>query len=100
VLRGFGAVIERLRALEERAVAIDPSLRGAEVFRDPERVPDAERLLERLDLLAQARLSHMQALRGPAEVELFGHGDEVPDQAQLGDIHKRSFSIDKNNLFA
>src|SRR5918999_6156177 len=47
VLRGFGAVVERLRALEESAVAIDPSLRGAEVFRDPERVPDAERLLER-----------------------------------------------------
>ncbi|MFN2565669.1 MAG: DnaA ATPase domain-containing protein [Gemmatimonadaceae bacterium] len=48
VLRGFGAVIERLRTLEESAAAIDPSLRGAEVFRDPERVPDAERLLERL----------------------------------------------------
>jgi chromosomal replication initiator protein len=48
VLRGFGAVIERLRALEESAAAVDPSLRGAEVFRDPERVPDAERLLERL----------------------------------------------------
>jgi chromosomal replication initiator protein len=48
VLRGFGAVIERLRALEESAAAVDPSLRGAELFRDPERVPDAERLLERL----------------------------------------------------
>jgi chromosomal replication initiator protein len=41
-------VIERLRALEESAVAIDPSLRGAELFRDPERVADAERLLERI----------------------------------------------------
>jgi chromosomal replication initiator protein DnaA len=48
VMRGFGAVVERLRTLEERAVAIDSSLRGAEVFRDPERVPDAERLLERI----------------------------------------------------
>jgi chromosomal replication initiator protein len=48
VVRGFGAVMERLRALEESATAIDPSLRGADVFRDPERVPDAERLLERL----------------------------------------------------
>jgi chromosomal replication initiator protein len=48
VLRGFGAVIERLRALEERAIVIDAALRGAEVFRDPERVADAERLLERL----------------------------------------------------
>jgi chromosomal replication initiator protein len=48
VVRGFGAVIERLRGLEETAIGIDPALRGAEVFRDPERVPDAERLLERL----------------------------------------------------
>jgi chromosomal replication initiator protein DnaA len=48
VMRGFGAVIERLRALEESAAAIDPSLRGSDIFRDPERVPDAERLLERI----------------------------------------------------
>jgi chromosomal replication initiator protein len=49
VLRGFAAVIERLRALEQSAAAVDPSLRGAEVFRDPERVAEAERLLERLE---------------------------------------------------
>ena len=60
----------------------------------------AEASLERPDLLAQAGLRHAQARRGAAEVELLGHRDEVPDQSQLGQIHKRRFSIAKNNLFA
>lgn len=47
VLRGFVAVIERLQALEAQAVAIDPALAGHASFRDPERVLDAEQLMER-----------------------------------------------------
>jgi chromosomal replication initiator protein len=52
VLRGFVAVIERLRALEAQAVAIDPTLAGAAVFRDAERVLEAEQLVERVLAMA------------------------------------------------
>jgi chromosomal replication initiator protein len=48
VVRGFSAIAERLRALEEQATAIDPSYAGAEIFRDVERVGDAERLVHSL----------------------------------------------------
>lgn len=52
VLRSFDTQVERLRALEASAVALDPELAGADVLRDPERVPDAERLIERLSAAA------------------------------------------------
>ena len=41
-IAAFEAAVERLRALEAEAVAVDPALAGAEVFRDPERIADAE----------------------------------------------------------
>src|SRR6185503_15052151 len=47
LLRGFGATVERLKALELKATEIDPALGGDEVFRDPERLRDAELLVER-----------------------------------------------------
>jgi chromosomal replication initiator protein len=47
VLRQYFAAIEQLRALEERANAVDPTLGANEVFRDPERVQDAEGLVNR-----------------------------------------------------
>ena len=47
LLRGFGATVERLKALEQKATEIDPALGGDEVFRDPERLRDAELLVER-----------------------------------------------------
>lgn len=47
LLRGFGATIERLKALEQKATEIDPALGGDEVFRDPERLRDAEVLVDR-----------------------------------------------------
>jgi chromosomal replication initiator protein DnaA len=46
-LRNYFAAIEQLRALEQRANAIDASLGANEVFRDPERLQDAEGLVHR-----------------------------------------------------
>ena len=46
-LRQYFTAIERLRDLESKASAIDASLGANEVFRDPERVADAELLLAR-----------------------------------------------------
>ncbi|MCC6319243.1 MAG: ATP-binding protein [Gemmatimonadaceae bacterium] len=43
----FAAVTERLRALESQAIAVNPSLAGQAVFRDPDRLPEAERLVRR-----------------------------------------------------
>ena len=47
LLRGFGATVERLKALEQQATEIDGALGGDDVFRDPERLRDAEILLDR-----------------------------------------------------
>jgi len=47
ILRGFGATVERLKALEQQATDVDAALGGNEVFRDPERLRDAEILLDR-----------------------------------------------------
>jgi chromosomal replication initiator protein DnaA len=41
-ITAFEAAVERLRALEAAATAADPSLAGADVFRDPERIAEAE----------------------------------------------------------
>lgn len=49
LLRGFTALVERLRALEARAVQLEPSLAGDARFRDPELLPDLERLLDQLE---------------------------------------------------
>lgn len=43
----FAAVTERLRTLESEAIRLDPSLAGLPVFHDPDRLPEAERLLAR-----------------------------------------------------
>ncbi|MFL5612312.1 MAG: DnaA ATPase domain-containing protein [Gemmatimonadaceae bacterium] len=47
LLRGFGATIERLKALEQQATDVDTALGGSEVFRDPERLREAEILVDR-----------------------------------------------------
>ncbi len=47
LIRGFGATVERLRALEQQATQVDAALGAAPVFRDPERLQDAELLLQR-----------------------------------------------------
>ena len=46
-LRDYFAAIERLRQLEEQAAAVDPKFEGNDLFRDPERLADAESLAER-----------------------------------------------------
>jgi chromosomal replication initiator protein len=47
LLRGFGATIERLKALEKQATDVDEALGADDVFRDPTRLHDAEILLDR-----------------------------------------------------
>ena len=46
-IRDFNAAVEKLRELEGRATAVDPALGANEVFRDPERVTEAEELASR-----------------------------------------------------
>lgn len=47
LLRGYGQAVEKLRELEARITAVDPSLGADEVFRDPQRLADAAGLVER-----------------------------------------------------
>ncbi len=47
LLDTFAAAVDHLRLLERQAGSADPLLAGHEVFRDPERVADAEALLDR-----------------------------------------------------
>ncbi|HKO15442.1 MAG TPA: DnaA/Hda family protein [Gemmatimonadaceae bacterium] len=47
LLRGFGATVERLKALAQQATEVDAALGGHELFRDPERLRDAELLVDR-----------------------------------------------------
>ena len=47
LLDTFAAAVEHLKTLEQEAVAVDPALGGDEVFRDPQRVTEAEALVER-----------------------------------------------------
>ena len=47
VLRGFGGVIDRLRSVEAQTTTLDTALAGHPAFRDPERLQEAEQLLER-----------------------------------------------------
>ncbi|MNC40134.1 hypothetical protein D3C75_888250 [compost metagenome] len=41
---------------------------------------ETELFLEPVDRLAQRWLRHVQALGGLVKVQLFGHGDELPEQ--------------------
>ena len=47
LLGTFTAAVDHMRQLERHAVSVDPLLGGNEVFRDPERVDDAEVLVDR-----------------------------------------------------
>lgn len=51
-VRAFVTAAERLQSLEAAAVPLDAALEGAPVFRDPENVAEAERLVERLSVEA------------------------------------------------
>jgi chromosomal replication initiation ATPase DnaA len=69
VLRGFGATVRRLKELEGEAISVDPGLAGHDVFRDPERLRDAEAMVKR------ARTGAVE-LPGPS-VEFSRNGFEV-----------------------
>ncbi len=69
VLRGFGATVRRLKELEAEAVTADPELAGHDVFRDPERLRDAEAMVKRA-------LTGGAELPGPS-VEFSRNGFEV-----------------------
>ncbi len=45
LLETFASVVRHLRYIEDRAVALDSSLKGHSLFRDPEKVAEAESLL-------------------------------------------------------
>ncbi len=47
LLQTFAQAVGHLQALEAQAVRVEPSLAGASVFRDPERLADAEDAVER-----------------------------------------------------
>jgi chromosomal replication initiation ATPase DnaA len=47
LLDRYAATVERLRELETQASAVDAALGGSEVFRDPERLAEAEELVTR-----------------------------------------------------
>jgi chromosomal replication initiator protein len=47
LLDQYSAAVERLRELEGQASAVDTALGGSELFRDPERVAEAEELVTR-----------------------------------------------------
>jgi chromosomal replication initiator protein len=46
-LKQYVAAVDKLRELEGQATAVDPSLGSNEIFRDPERLADAEALVAR-----------------------------------------------------
>ena len=54
LLASFGEKVARLRTLEQEAVVADPTLAGSALFRDPERVDEAERLVARVVAAAAA----------------------------------------------
>jgi chromosomal replication initiator protein len=46
LLRGFSQAVEQLRDLERQVSAVDPTLGGADLFRDPERLAEAAAFVE------------------------------------------------------
>jgi len=70
VIERFEAEVQRLRELEAAAASLDPELAGTDLFRDPDRLEDAEAAL------ARARLRH-DPLPGPSpelQLDRFGEG--------------------------
>jgi hypothetical protein len=55
LLSAFAAAVGRLRALEHEAAAIDPSVAGRDLFRDPARAAEAQALVESLRRVRPAR---------------------------------------------
>jgi chromosomal replication initiation ATPase DnaA len=47
IVTAFESAVERLRCLEAEITAVDPALGGSDIFRDPERLAEAEALVNR-----------------------------------------------------
>ncbi|HET7187880.1 MAG TPA: DnaA/Hda family protein [Gemmatimonadaceae bacterium] len=47
LVRGFAQAVEQLKELEQQVSAVDPTLGGTELFRDPERLSEAAAFVER-----------------------------------------------------
>jgi len=77
--RAVGLVEQRLRLDEEGAAGGGERHRA----RTAGEQRDAELMLQQLDLPAQRRLRHVQALGGTAEIQFAGQGGEA---AQLGEF--------------
>jgi len=77
---------------EEGAGVLDQDRAGRRQLDAPPRTRqerESELLLERLDLSAQRTLSHVQAFCRPAEVPLFGDGDEIAKVTELRRVRRR-----------
>lgn len=47
LVRGFAQAVEQLKELEQQVSAVDPTLGGTDLFRDPERLSEASAFVER-----------------------------------------------------
>lgn len=70
---------DRLRLVKEDA----PRFRQLDPAPGPIEERDAELRLELQDLLAERRLSHAEAKRGPTEMQLLRDGHEIPEMPKL-----------------
>ena len=84
VVMKFGGTSVADQAAIERLMAIVSRQRQKDVAAGADKQFLLEVALQRLDVLANAGLAHVQPARGLAEVEFLGDGDEV---AQLADVH-------------
>ena len=75
LLAAFSAAVARLRALEREAVAVDPSVAGRSVFRDPARTGEAQAIV---DSLRRARPT-----RPPVRVDAESWVADWPDVVAL-----------------
>ena len=83
--------------LGERAPGRGQQHRAGGGQRDPAARPrkqhDAQNSFELADLLAEGRLGHVQSARRAAKMQLLGHGNEIPEVAQLH-VHRDLSDID------
>jgi len=86
VRRVAGAVHRAVRARQQPPALLEehpPRRRQLDVPGRPREQADVQHALELADLNRERRLGDVQAPSGVAEVQLLGHGDEVPQQPQV-----------------
>jgi hypothetical protein len=82
---------ERSRRLPEQRLA---RIRQANASLGAREELDSQLAFELLDRATESRLRDVQASRGAAEVQLLGDGDEVAQEAEVGNAWK--LSIEQN----